>query len=881
MAGRGEDSLISGDDSAEENYQSATDNTGETSSVSGSVVDSLTSSVRSAVEYVTELNLGVQGEQLSEEKASGLDDSKESGKNDLKGTAEDDVSPVHPERDEKTTGQQGSSGSGTSDDWSLVDAIAETLTTVPKDLKQAAITGDVSPQTANFKTPEIEAEESTSAAPPARVSTESAGPSTTNKDVTADNVGKSQRKADDSHGGPTQKSPVGGAAPLSFGDRSSSLRRRSRTSRMADSSLSSVESGVTGSHSPAGQSPRSHERHSSALKDKAKAGTHGREGRPASSVDIGRNARSILQAAESDTSEVDSSLGRIESIVAESTEQDRKVASLLEPRGKLHTPPSEQEKKGTDLSGYESEPDEEEAENGLTRLDRRPVIRGAKNEEAAAASSSSNSLDGEALTSGRTQRREVYTIPDTDAELEEGGSSNQLLAWPAELLVQTVAFQAKFIFQILSVSVSMFHVFTSLLTWPLHHTIIVRDRATDMAAGAVNQGYGLMSQVRDGVGQTGPLVRKLSKKTVMGCLGSAYVIFMLGLLLIPAFFLDLLLVRRMVDEPVQLRETLNFDFTQARPSAIVPVLTGQDLEKAKTLAVDKLVAYRRIQTGHNFRVNVILTLPESDYNLRLGMFQVTAETLSARNQVLLRQSKPCILPYRSAFIRLFRTVVYSLPLLMGFSSEAHRLEVTVLQAQEKMIPTASVRILLEPKAGFLEGGGLPELYEAELQLESVLPWPKAIIRRWKWTFYVWNGICLFLFEVAVVLCCCRQLLLPGFGGGTTSVENIVTGELKRPTKEEAAIRKSRSKRRVQFEDDIPVGAVGADGSALLGSRSDEAGSSNNSDDSDVDAESGWSMPPLEEAIATVEEGVRAVEESAKTLGDSIIGGVAEGLSGGL
>ncbi|KAL2628887.1 hypothetical protein R1flu_013573 [Riccia fluitans] len=874
---RSDDSVTFGDDSAEENYHSATDNIPKTSAGAGSVLNSVRSSVKSAVEYMNEANLGPEGDQFSERKRSGLDDTRKGRKKDEKGTTEENVSGK-PETEENSIEDQETSGSGTSEDWSVVGPFPETQSLVLEDEKQGVNQADVKghdpSHTAETKALKTEAEESTLGSSPAKLPANSAAESSTPKHGTADNARKSQRKIDDSqlssHGAPSPKSSVSGVPPLSFGDRTPSLRRRSRTPRSTDASPSSVESGVAGSYSPGGQALRSHERHSSGLKDKPKGGRHESDNRTASDVDTIRAAKGLLQAAESDASEVVTSPGRFETIIAKASEENRKVEAR-EPKIKIQ-PPGEQERKATDFSGYDSDTDEDEAGSGLTRLERRPVFRGTKNEEEAA---SSNGQDGE--VSGRIQRREVYTIPDTDGELGEGGSSNQLLSWPAELLVQAVAYQVKLIFQIMSFSFVMFNFFTSVLTWPIHHTIMAKDRATDMATGAVNQGFGLVSQLREGVAQTGPLVTKLSKKTVMGCLGSAYVIFVLSLLLVPAFFLDLLIVGRMVEEPVQLRETLNFDYTQARPSAIVSVLSGQDLEKAKSLPLDKLVSYRRIAAGHNFQVNVILTMPESEYNLRLGMFQVTAETLSARNQVLMRQSKPCILPYRSALIRLFKTVVYSVPLLMGFSSEAQRLEVTVLQAQEKVIPTASVRILLEPKAGYPQGGGLPELYGSELRLESVLPWPKAIIHRWKWTFYVWNGVSLFLFEVAMVLCCCRQLLLPGLGGGTPNVENIVTGEVKRPSKPDAAAKKPR-KRRVQFEDDMPLGAVpeGAGSSPSLESRLEEADRlSSSSEDSDADA--GWSMPPLEEAISTVEEGVKAMEETVKTLGESIVGGVSEGL----
>lgn len=139
---------------------------------------------------------------------------------------------------------------------------------------------------------------------------------------------------------------------------------------------------------------------------------------------------------------------------------------------------------------------------------------------------------------------------------------------------------------------------------------------------------------------------------------------------------------------------------------------------------------------------------------------------------------------------------------MGLSGESQTLAFRLFENEEEMkTPTAMVNFILEPKAGFPSGHGLPEVYSAEAQVLSVLPWPKDILRRWKWTFYVWSGLSVFMFEVMVVLCCCHQVLLPssllrGLTEGFGESESLV--------RETSGRRAGKPGRRVNFSDELPT-----------------------------------------------------------------------------
>lgn len=109
-----------------------------------------------------------------------------------------------------------------------------------------------------------------------------------------------------------------------------------------------------------------------------------------------------------------------------------------------------------------------------------------------------------------------------------------------------------------------------------------------------------------------------------GCLWSVYVCFVLVGLLVSAFIMGGILMRIMVEEPIRMNEPLNFDYTAKKPVAYVPIITSPGV----TCGVDSQVevgmvdGVRVIPPNHKLQVTVSLMLPESDYNINLGIFQV-------------------------------------------------------------------------------------------------------------------------------------------------------------------------------------------------------------------------------------------------------------------
>lgn len=79
---------------------------------------------------------------------------------------------------------------------------------------------------------------------------------------------------------------------------------------------------------------------------------------------------------------------------------------------------------------------------------------------------------------------------------------------------------------------------------------------------------------------------------------------------------------------------------------------------------------------------------------------------------------------------------------------------------EGEVPTACLRVIIEQRAEFQPGAGIPEIYDAFLVIESELPLFKRILWYWKKTIFVWISMTSFLMELLFTLVCCRPIIIP-------------------------------------------------------------------------------------------------------------------------
>ncbi|KAH0994486.1 hypothetical protein GBA52_018350 [Prunus armeniaca] len=181
-------------------------------------------------------------------------------------------------------------------------------------------------------------------------------------------------------------------------------------------------------------------------------------------------------------------------------------------------------------------------------------------------------------------------------------------------------------------------------------------------------------------------------------------------------------------------------------------------------------AFGGVPVGHTFYVSLVLLMPESDFNRGIGVFQMSAELLSVNGDVIAKSSQPCMLRFRSLPVRLTRTFLMGVPLLLGISGETQKLTMQILEHKEGHFPrTQAIRVTLLPRAGT---SYLPQLYEAEILLNSQLPWTKHLVRSWKLTFYVWTSLYTYVLFLIILILFCKPLLLPMTMITATAAANV-------------------------------------------------------------------------------------------------------------
>lgn len=100
---------------------------------------------------------------------------------------------------------------------------------------------------------------------------------------------------------------------------------------------------------------------------------------------------------------------------------------------------------------------------------------------------------------------------------------------------------------------------------------------------------------------------------------AAYVCLLLVGLLVMGFVVSGLTMRRLLEEPIETTMALNFDYTRTSPVAFAP-LASNGLSTpliSKPITEDRPIPY-----NHKLQLTVSLTMPESEYNRKLGIFQV-------------------------------------------------------------------------------------------------------------------------------------------------------------------------------------------------------------------------------------------------------------------
>lgn len=186
-------------------------------------------------------------------------------------------------------------------------------------------------------------------------------------------------------------------------------------------------------------------------------------------------------------------------------------------------------------------------------------------------------------------------------EKDEDENKLDIIFRPTSLFIKIISFKLGFFSYCLSSLSTPLISFISMATESLHRADMAREKTEDVVLKA--------SRVPSNVAESGEL---LLKKIGFGLFGAVYV----GLVLIVIMGFSVLfgvgLVRFWVEEPVFMKETVYFDYTEVHPTAVITFSDGGGCEKKK----------RAIPVGHTYYVSLLMLMPESDFNRQIGVFQV-------------------------------------------------------------------------------------------------------------------------------------------------------------------------------------------------------------------------------------------------------------------
>lgn len=188
----------------------------------------------------------------------------------------------------------------------------------------------------------------------------------------------------------------------------------------------------------------------------------------------------------------------------------------------------------------------------------------------------------------------------------------RIVLWPAHKTYQALEFQlkvaAKLLFVFTWMLKSILYGFGKALLMP----VVILSTVANMVVSWITWPFGCIGSGR---------------YSGCECLAKTYILLVLSSLFLPSLFdLDYFLVHKFVEGEVVIREGLHFDYTKTYPVALVHILPQHIIHKSKGFSFnlpDKdVMAARAFPASHKFQVTVHLTVPESEYNHQIGMFQV-------------------------------------------------------------------------------------------------------------------------------------------------------------------------------------------------------------------------------------------------------------------
>lgn len=225
-------------------------------------------------------------------------------------------------------------------------------------------------------------------------------------------------------------------------------------------------------------------------------------------------------------------------------------------------------------------------------------------------------------TDRNREQIEESAIADSQLEHLDGYLSNSLVM-VAGLVIKVIGFQIGLLISSITFPFWLMHSSYMLVTSPFETVKRARDLFHEKFSGTCSALLATVSPSMQQQLHGSHSIRKFVTRIIWGCLWSIYVCFLLSGVLVSAFIMGGIAMRYLVEEPIQMENVLNFDYTKANPDAFVPIVSCHGVDCGFLGRGEKVeVGKRVIPPNRQLEVTVSLLLPESDHNRKLGVFQV-------------------------------------------------------------------------------------------------------------------------------------------------------------------------------------------------------------------------------------------------------------------
>jgi hypothetical protein len=137
-----------------------------------------------------------------------------------------------------------------------------------------------------------------------------------------------------------------------------------------------------------------------------------------------------------------------------------------------------------------------------------------------------------------------------------------------------------------------------------------------------------------------------------------------------------------------------------------------------------VVSSSRLQRNQAYEFWVELTVPESETNENIGMFMVQMQLENSNHEILAKCSRPAAVKYTSSMLRTMNTIVYSAPLILGWSRQTQYIQLRCFDGfiESSNHPVRFVKIKLS-HPDF-------QIYSSTLRIHALLSGVRYIMYHW-------------------------------------------------------------------------------------------------------------------------------------------------------